>query len=78
MHLREMPKLTLDDELRDALHRRGDVGEEPGLLAVVEQIEQRAGLHVILVAIAVVEAVRIAGDLQRRLGQIRALDRTVW
>ncbi len=39
MHLLEMPQLALDDVIRYALHRLGDVGEKPGLLTVVEQIK---------------------------------------
>ena len=61
-----MPQLALDDELGHALHCIGDVGEEPGLLADIEQVEQRTGLAVVVVALAVVVAVRVARDLQRR------------
>jgi len=51
MHPGEMAQLTLDDQLRHPLHRRGDVGEKPGLLAGVEGIEQRPQLRVIVVAL---------------------------
>jgi hypothetical protein len=39
MHLLEVPKLPLGDEIGDSPHRLGDVGEEPRLLILVEQIE---------------------------------------
>jgi len=77
VYLGEMPKLTLDDVVRAATHRRGDVGEEPGLLVGVEKIEQGAGLNVIVVALAVVITIRIARNFQRRFGQFRPFDRTV-
>lgn len=44
MHFFEIIQLTLDNLMRHALHRFGNVGEKSGLVAVVEQIEQRPRL----------------------------------
>jgi hypothetical protein len=77
VYLCEMPKSTFDNKVRYTLHRRGDVGEKPGLLILVEQIEQRARLGVIVVALAVVVAIRITRNLARRFGEIRAFYRTI-
>jgi hypothetical protein len=71
MHFFEMPQLSLGNLIRNALHRFCNVGEKPGLLPVVEQIEQRPRLAVIIIALAVVIAVRITADFQQRLGKIR-------
>ena len=61
-HFLEKAELAFDDEVRYSLHRVGNVGEKAGLLAFVEQIEERSGLAVIVIAMAVVESVRIRGD----------------
>jgi hypothetical protein len=76
MNLLEMAQLAFDDVIRHPLHGLGDVREKPGLLALVKQIEQRSGLDVIIVALAVIVTVCIAGNLQWQFRKIRTLDRT--
>jgi hypothetical protein len=51
MHLVEMVQLTLDDVIRHTLHRFGDVGEEPGFFAIIEQIEQGTGLTIFIITL---------------------------
>ena len=48
---------------------------EAGLLVLVKQVEQRPGLAVVIVALAVVVPGRIPAVLQRRLSEFRALHR---
>ena len=43
INLVEKLELPLDNILRNALHRLGKVGEKPGFLAVIEQIEECPG-----------------------------------
>jgi len=57
----------VDDLVRHALHRFGNVVEEPHFLVIIEQIEQGTGLAVVVVALSMVVAVGIAGNLQWRL-----------
>ena len=76
MHFFEMPQLAFDNLIRHALHRLRGVREKASLLAVVEHIEQRPRLAVIVIALAVVITVRITADFQR-LGKIRVFNRTV-
>src|SRR5690606_18142384 len=45
--LAEVLQLQLDDLARDAGHAASDVAEQPPLLSVAEQPEQRAGLAVV-------------------------------
>src|SRR3990170_2472062 len=60
MDLSEVGKLPLDDLFRHAPHRFRDIEIEPRLLACVEQIEQRRDLAIIVVAVAMIVARRIA------------------
>jgi hypothetical protein len=53
-------ELAADDVLRHTLHCRGNVGEQPPLLRVVEEAEQITRLRVIIVAVAMVEAVGVS------------------
>jgi len=77
VHLFEMRQLAFDNLIRHTLHRFGNVGEKSGLPVVVEQLEQRPRLAIIIIALAVVIAVRITTDFQRRFGKIRTFNRTV-
>ena len=77
MHLLEVPQLPLDDELRHAGHRVGDVAEEALALASVEELEQGPGLAVVVVALAVVVAVPVTRDSERRLAEPVVLYRSV-
>src|SRR3972149_4783739 len=60
VHLLEMPKLAIHDGIRRALHRLGDIGKETVLLPLVKQVEQRAGVDVVIVPFPVVMATGIA------------------
>src|ERR1700712_111926 len=63
----EMLQLTVDDRAGNALHGTGDVVEETLALSLVEHPEQVARLRVVVVAVAMVVAVGVSGDAQRRL-----------
>ena len=56
----EVGDLALHNGKRHALHGLGDVVEQPVPLLRREQPEKVAGLRVIVVAVAVIVAVRIA------------------
>ncbi len=72
----ELLELTFDDFRRYALHGTGDVAVEPLLLGLVEQPVQGARLRIIVVALAMVVPVGVAGDFQRRFGHVGALGGT--
>jgi hypothetical protein len=55
-----MPQLALEDVIRHALHRLGDIGKEPAFLTVIKQIEQRTRLAVIVITFAMVVAAYVA------------------
>ena len=57
----EVDELTHPDALGHAIHRGGDVAEPLLFLVVVHEAEKVAGLGVVVVADAMVVAVRIAG-----------------
>src|SRR6266446_46125 len=65
--------LPLDDLDRHALHRCPVVLEELLLLDGGHQPEQVAGLTIVVVAVAVIVAVGVARDLQRRLAEALVL-----
>src|SRR3954471_781403 len=71
----EVHDLPLNDVERNAVHRRLDVVEQLVLLLRRHQPEKIAGLTVIIVAVAVIVAVGIAGDFQRRLAEALVLHR---
>src|SRR4030088_497007 len=68
-----VPDLPLDDLDRYAVHRRLVVVEQLVLLLRRHQPEEIAGLPVIIVAVAVIVAVGIARDFQRRLAEALVL-----
>src|ERR1700730_12870859 len=70
----DLPALDL---IRHTLHRRGDVVEQALLLLSVEQAEQVAGLRIVVVPVAVVVAVGIPVQGQRRLGESPVLFRPI-
>ena len=59
IHLVKEIGLSLDNVLWNALHGLGEVGEKPGFLTLVEQVEQGPGLTVIVISLAMVVAVRL-------------------
>ncbi|MCY1557795.1 hypothetical protein D9M68_946750 [compost metagenome] len=61
--------------LGNATHRRSDVGEQATLLGIIEQVEQRARLHIVVIAFAVAEATSVTNDAQRRLLDRRIFNR---
>jgi hypothetical protein len=67
-----MADLAQLDRRRNPLHRSGDVVEELPLLASRHQPEEGAGLSVIVVADAVVIAIGVTGNVQRRVLEARA------
>src|SRR6266699_5135208 len=73
----EMCDLALDDLDRHALHGLGNVVHQPGSFIRIHKAEQIARLPVIVVAVAVIVAVGVAGDLQRRLAEPLVLRRAV-
>src|SRR5690606_12435474 len=66
MHQLEMTQLTLDDEARNALHCRGNIGEKTLLLAVIKQIKQCTWLRIIVVSNTMIVTIGIAADAQWR------------
>src|SRR5690606_16793287 len=52
---------------RNTGHVSGDVAAETLLLVRTQQAEEIAGLRVVVVALAMVVAIGVAGDLERRL-----------
>ena len=72
-----MCQLTLYDVVGHALQGLGDVGEEAGFLALIEQVEMRPRLNVVIVAFAVVVPIGITGYIQRRLGKFGTFYRPV-
>jgi hypothetical protein len=50
----EMAELAFDDVVRNASRRSCDVGKEAGLLVVVEEVEGRAELAVIIIAFVMI------------------------
>ena len=74
--LGEMAELAVDDVAWHAGHGGGDVLEQALALPVVEQAEQGAGLAIVVVAGAMIVAVGVAGDAQRRLAEFRRLTRS--
>src|ERR1700676_2126443 len=72
-----MHDLPRDDLGRHAFHRSLVVMEQLLLLVGRHQPEQVSGLTVIIVAVAVIVAVGIARDFQRRLAKALVLHRTV-
>ena len=75
MHLLEMRELPLGDLMRDTPHGFGAVEKQASLLAGIEQIEQRRDLLVVVIAVAVIVAIGVARDRQRRLGEALVLCR---
>src|SRR5258705_4062916 len=73
----EVHCLPLDDVERNAVDRRLDVVEQLVLLLRRHQPEEIAGLTVIIVAVAVIVAVGIAGEFQRRLAEALVLHRAL-
>jgi hypothetical protein len=73
--LREVFKLSFDDELRHTLHRRRDVAEQPLLFICRQQPVKIASLRVIIVAEPVIVPICLAGDAQGRFFETYILDR---
>ncbi len=61
--------------LRHTFHRAGGVGKQPLLLVFRHQAEQVAGLRIVVIALALVVAVSVAGDLERRFIESRIFHR---
>lgn len=72
----EMLKLPIDDVARHTLYRRGDIAERALLRLRTRDAESCRHLAVVVVAVAVVAAVRVAADPLRRLLLERLLDRS--
>ena len=64
--LREVSELAFDDLFRHAGHGRRDIFVQPLFLFFRHQAIEVPGLGVIVVAIAMIVPVGVAGDLQRR------------
>src|SRR5882724_8683948 len=63
------------DRLRHAAHRTGDIVHQGFALSLGHEAEQGARLAVIVIADAMIVAIGIARDLERRLFHRRVLDR---
>ena len=64
-----MANLAADDLDGHAAHGVGDVVHEPLALLVIEQTEEIAGLGVVVIADAMIVALGIAGDRERRFAK---------